>query len=181
MTDAIVAVCQACHDHYPFWFISDLRRTVGSNIFLSHLIDRYSMTPLMLTSFLGLASAAKALINTGSNSDLHVKDRQGKTALAWAAASGHYDVAKVLLDTQPGVLRGFGWLGIRRPAGLEIRDEDQRTPLMWAVINRHESVARLLLDKGADIEARDNRGDTPLVCQPGLFTTPPFELFPGAV
>jgi ankyrin repeat domain-containing protein 50 len=169
MTDAIVAVCQACHDRLPFWFISMMEvRPEGDNFLVSYRIDNQHNMPtlLMLASFLGLTPAVKALIKTGSNSDLHATDRKGRTALAWAVVRGHLDTAKALIGGKPGVLRGLGWLGIWKPAGLETRNIYGITPLMLAVKASHEGIVRLLLDNGADIETRDLMGSTPLVCNP---------------
>ena len=40
---------------------------------------------------------------------------------------------------------------------------DSQTPLRWAVLTEaREAMVKLLLDKGADIEAKDNGGQTPL-------------------
>jgi ankyrin repeat protein len=45
---------------------------------------------------------------------------------------------------------------------LEARDEERcnMTPLIWASDNNHAEVVRLLLDRGAELEARDDDGET---------------------
>jgi ankyrin repeat protein len=42
------------------------------------------------------------------------------------------------------------------------KDRNGWTPLHWAAADGHKSVAELLLAHGADVRARDNRGETPL-------------------
>jgi ankyrin repeat protein len=37
-----------------------------------------------------------------------------------------------------------------------------QTPLHWAVRLGHENTARALIERGADVNARDDRGNTPL-------------------
>jgi hypothetical protein len=46
---------------------------------------------------------------------------------------------------------------------LETSNENGRTPLSWAAQQGHEAVVKLLLEKGAEIEAKDDDGRTPLL------------------
>ncbi len=69
-----------------------------------------------------------------------------------AAASGHREVAKLLLA---------------RKADVNAKDNDGMTPLHMAVAWHHNDVAQLLLANKAEVNAKDNgsgifRGRTPL-------------------
>ena len=77
------------------------------------------------------------------------------------ARSGDSDwtpLTSAVYHSQPavvGVLLDHG-------AVVDVRDRDQRTPLWWAAGVGHVDAAALLLAKGADANAKDNEGMTPL-------------------
>jgi ankyrin repeat protein len=41
--------------------------------------------------------------------------------------------------------------------------QNNATALMWAAHNGHDDVAKILVNKGADVNAKDNAGYTPVV------------------
>ena len=53
------------------------------------------MSPLLLAAMWGRAEAVKALIMGGC--DLNVTDKDGRSAVYWAAQEGHMDVLRVRL------------------------------------------------------------------------------------
>ncbi|KAF2830250.1 hypothetical protein CC86DRAFT_240039, partial [Ophiobolus disseminans] len=71
------------------------------------------------------------------------------TPLACAAANGHTDIIRLLIDTIA--------------ANVEHRTTKELTPLILAVEGGHEEAAMLLVEKGANIEANDRSGQTALV------------------
>ncbi len=75
-------------------------------------------------------------------------------AVRWAAAGGHLDVVKLLLDCG---------------ADANSTNEAGVTALMRAALMGHPQVVSLLLDSGADVEAKDQEGWPPLilVCREG--------------
>lgn len=73
----------------------------------------------------------------------------GKTALHYAARDGHLSTVKVLLDAG---------------AVLEDRDPNDITPLIYAASNDRVEVARLLIERGANVNAIDWYGRSPLWC-----------------
>jgi cytohesin len=75
-------------------------------------------------------------------------DVQGHTPLAGAAAGGHTDVLRLLLD---------------RGADANARDGDGITALALAVTGGHRGAMELLIARGADPEARTRDGLTPLM------------------
>lgn len=58
--------------------------------------DYTKSTPLMIAAKAGKFAAAKWLLEHGTN--IHAKDEQGKTALNWAKANNHTQVAELLQD-----------------------------------------------------------------------------------
>jgi ankyrin repeat protein len=60
----------------------------------------------------------------------------GATALHWASANGHEDVARFLLANK---------------ANINARTNDGHTPLHWAAWNGHKELAKLLLTNKADV------------------------------
>ena len=64
----------------------------------------------------------------------------GKTPLHWAAAGGHTDIVKLLLDAG---------------ADTDVEDEYGVTPLFLAASKGDTYMVKLLLDAGADMEVKE--------------------------
>ncbi|HEX8338692.1 MAG TPA: ankyrin repeat domain-containing protein, partial [Pyrinomonadaceae bacterium] len=92
----------------------------------------------------GDAAAVARLIASGAGAEGRAT-QGGETPLMRAAARGHEDVVRVLLD-----------------AGADAcaRRADGFTPLILAVFFGHEAVVRLLVERGADPSARTSLGTT---------------------
>ncbi|KAK4118435.1 purine and uridine phosphorylase, partial [Parathielavia appendiculata] len=165
LIEAILDLYRRCDRHCPFWFQLIAAEAPANTVYgvtLPTIADDPDRTLLMIASFFGLAPVVEALIKTGGGGGLLARDSQGRTALTWAVMYGHHDAARILIESQPGVLRGLSWLGLWKPAIVEAANNKGETPLIHAVLGVSESLTRLLLDKGANIEARDVRGATAL-------------------
>jgi hypothetical protein len=92
--------------------------------------------------------AIRGLLND-DEADINGKDRDGKTAIGWAAHKGHAEIVKLLID--------YG-------ADVNMQQNKGITPLMLAVDQNHAEIATLLLNAGADPNAATtNRGQTALM------------------
>ena len=111
-----------------------------------------SQTETKLTNALTLISAAEdgdaarvaRLLDSGASADERPAPG-GETPLMRAAARGHLEVVRVLLDAGADVCASRA---------------DGFTPLVLAVFFGHEEVVRLLVERGADPSARTNLGTT---------------------
>lgn len=92
----------------------------------------------------GNAAEVERMLASGASADERMT-AGGETPLMRAAARGHEEVVRVLLD-----------------AGADVcaRRADGFTPLILAVFFGHEGVVRLLVERGADASARTNLGTT---------------------
>src|SRR5688500_2590820 len=92
----------------------------------------------------GDAASVARLLAAGTTADARLT-HDGETPLMRAAARGHEEVARVLLDAgaDASAQRGDGF-----------------TPLILAVFFGHEGVVRLLVGRGADAHARTSLGTT---------------------
>ena len=81
-----------------------------------------------------------------AGADLNVVDRDGRTALHWAAAEGRQDAVAQLLALNASVFNA---------------DAKGRTPLHLAALSRSEPTVDALLAAGAPRTPRDNDGLTP--------------------
>jgi hypothetical protein len=80
--------------------------------------------------------------------DLNAPDRElGVTPLSWAAALGHTDAMKLLLE---------------KGADVNCRNRDGATALHTAAFFGQPGAARVLIEKGADVNAKTTAGHTPL-------------------
>ncbi len=79
--------------------------------------------------------------------NINHQDSHGMTALHWAAAQGHNDIVKLLLD--------FG-------ANINLQNAEGNTPLHLAARNGNVSTVRLLLARGANATIVNRQGQTPL-------------------
>jgi len=81
------------------------------------------------------------------------------------AALGHAKPGKGLLQaSEQGDVEGIQE-ALRQGAWVNVRDVEKNTwdtPLHLAAVNGHAGAVRLLLEHGADVEARDREGKTPL-------------------
>lgn len=95
-------------------------------------------TPLMTCAGSGSAEAAQILIARGA--DVNAREpRQNQTALMWAAAEGHVDVVRTLIEHK---------------ADLQAHTRKGFTALHFAARDGHRDIARLLLAAGMDVNTR---------------------------
>ncbi|RYP78372.1 hypothetical protein DL771_000557 [Monosporascus sp. 5C6A] len=105
---------------------------------------RDGVAPLHCAAMSGNVDAVRTLIETGATLD--VLDASGNTPLHWAAYKGHEDVVKYL----------------QQDANKKLRDNNGRTALHLAAIAGIKEAVKLLIGVGADKEAKDRVGVTPL-------------------
>ena len=108
------------------------------------------------------------------------KDDTGETPLYKAAASGHKDVAYLLLENKadPNARNNDGLtplhvaarlgqkdvvdLLLTSKADVDSKDSEGQTPLFYAAVAGQEDAAELLVANKADVMSRNNKGQTPL-------------------
>jgi len=142
----------------------------------------HGQTPLMLAAREGRLAVVQDLLAVDAGLQAR-DDRQGFTALQWAADRYHPAVARALLDAGAKVDAANRWgqtslwqaAGRRDQGNTEIAhilvaagadfthaDIDGNTPLLRAAHAGHRPMVAYLLELGADINGRNNRGETPL-------------------
>eukprot|EP00434_Breviolum_minutum_P032768 symbB.v1.2.028979.t1/scaffold2981.1/size65978/4 len=90
--------------------------------------DRLSLNWGVKTTDLYRTEIVKELIN--AKADLNLKDKNGDTALMWAAKKGHREIVKELISAK---------------ADLNLKDKDGNTALILAAKKGHTGIVRELL------------------------------------
>jgi ankyrin repeat protein len=108
---------------------------------------RFGETPLMAAANIGHRIIVESLVAAGADVNT-TESRTGQTALMWAAAEGHVDVAKVLLE---------------RRAAVHVRASGGFTALLFAAQGGKLEAARLLVGAGAEVDQASDDGVTPLI------------------
>jgi len=135
-----------------------------------NIVDHAKRTPLFMTAFYGRKGIVKLLLDTGAQVDL--KDERGNTPLRWAAVRGHKDVVDMLIAKGADItIHEAAACGHKKIAeqliekGISvdsIENESGRTPLHWAVVSKQNVMIDFLISKGAGINIKNNKGETPL-------------------
>jgi ankyrin repeat protein len=139
--------------------------------------DQPGMTPLGAALAGWHYEAARLLVEGKANVDARAG---GNSLLAYAAAKGHAEFVKLLIDAGadagvPGKSRrtpliaaardgDTGLVGLllgAKDCGLNTRDGDNWTALAHAVDGGHEDVVKQLLEAGAEVETTADGGLTP--------------------
>ena len=108
--------------------------------------DNYAMTLLQVASRHGHLEIVKFLIDNGAA--VNAVEIDSRSALHFATIRGHLSIVRFLLENKADV-------NLRKRLGL--------TPLHVVMqYSKQTDLVQVLLDHGADIEAPDDRGDTPL-------------------
>lgn len=143
--------------------------------------DEEGKTPLHRAAWTGRVELADVLVENGVDPD--IKDIKGKTPLHEAVAFGRKEMAAYLIakgadvniTSQEGKTPLYeAWesraeelaaLLIANGADVRIRHKIYDTTLLhWASEDGHLGLAKLLVDHGADVNAEDRSGETPLQC-----------------
>ena len=129
------SIMQAIQD--GAWDVYDLlvrHRNINVNA-----VNAHDETPLMYLAVVGQTKRAADLIKKGAE-----VNRLGWTPLHYAASKGHADTVKLLLANK---------------AMVNAPSPDGTSPLMMAAYAGSEEVVRILLNAGADVTARNLRGE----------------------
>lgn len=125
-------------------------------------------TPLMAAAWADKMDVLRALLAHGA--DPALRDKQGQTALQWAALRGWDDAISLLRDRSPMDIFETAQFGDvpRLKAHLDAGEDPNMpgargtTPLMEAMKSGSLPAARLLLDRGANVNQKRTDGATAL-------------------
>lgn len=117
-------------------------------------------------------STVRFLVDHGARFD--VEPQGGWSAFRYAVCAGSRDLIELFVAKGARVsnLHWAAWMGnlaqvrsaVEQGADVVAKDGELGwTPLHWAASGGQEEVAAFLIDKGAEVDARDERGNTPLV------------------
>ncbi len=142
-------------------------------------VDTAGVTPLMLASEHGHASAVERLLQLGANPS--ARDDEGRSPLHYAARTGRHEAVAKLLEAgaDPSTADQFGDTPLHLAAGGGFLESLERllqsgadpnaadaiylsTPLHRAVRGNHSGVIAPLIDGGANVDAPNEVGRTPL-------------------
>jgi uncharacterized protein len=123
-------------------------------------------TPLMLAAFNGALDIGRALIKKGANINA-VEQWTGQTALMWAAARNHPEMAELLITSGADVEQRaihFDWSSqmTSEPRG-QYRPSGGLTPLLYAARSGCLPCVQNMLQAGADPNLPSPDGVTPLL------------------
>jgi ankyrin repeat protein len=145
-----------------------------------NLKDKYGHTALIRAAYNGRLDIVKALLEKGA--DVNLKDNFGHTTLIWAARKDRLDIVKALLEKGVNVNLedSYGCTALKwaaRNGHLTVIEEliKKQTPeqlnetkideiplIIWAAQNGHLNIVNTLLEKGADVNLKNDAGDTAL-------------------
>jgi ankyrin repeat protein len=159
------------------WAATDLEKT---RVLLAHKADVNARsddfrTPLMIAAGRhGNAAAVKLLLDNGANPNPSENPDAQSSPLIQAATAGDAELMKLLLDRGASVNPGAGvalamaiTLNCSRCVDLlvakNLSKEDYTVALLMIAFLADAKTARMLLDHGADVNAVDPTGRTPLI------------------
>jgi ankyrin repeat protein len=126
---------------------ADARVDVGKSVW--RLYNDNGKTALMLAARHGRTGICALLVGNGAEVNAKEKERGIKTALMEAACSRHIGTCRFLIE---------------KGADVNARDDESYTLLMrvsnWV---RGSKVHRILVDSGADVKAKNSRGENALI------------------
>ena len=133
------------HDAAEAGDLQRVQQLVDEGANLDALLQR-GETPLIVAALAGHADVVEFLIARGAT--VQARNDRGFTALHAAAYRGHLAVVELLVANE-----------------MSVNDADNRfraTPLHLAAEDNRKNVAEFLIVKGADLEATEGNGYTPL-------------------
>lgn len=144
---------------------------INSSADVNAMNKYYYCTALMLAAENGYKDVVELLIKAGA--DVDAGFNSGFTALRYAVFEGHKDVVELLIKSGADVnAKDKGGLtalisavnnGRKNIAELLVKaGADSKSTLSWAVENNEYDAVRLIVELGADINAKDSEGISPL-------------------
>lgn len=119
------------------------------------LQDDKGYTALILAAYHGHQALVSQLLKAGANPCQ--ADHRGNTALMGAIFKGELTIAGQLMDA---------------PCAVDQHNQAGQTAAMYAALFRRKQILDALIAKGADVKARDARGNTAERLQQGEFAAP---------
>ena len=136
-------------------YLKDLNAESRKAVLETKIIDGDDLaTPLIISASDGNLDFVKVLLryeaNTEARGTINIDGEviEDCTALWVAAAKGHFDVVRLLIE---------------KNAEVDGRTSSNSTPLRAAAFDGHLDVVRCLVENGADVNARNNFNSTPLM------------------
>ena len=148
--DAVHEACRGNHDECLALLLPYVETTqMGFGILLSECVhaDHTACTEVLLQHWKShFASSSGALDDVKLL--VGVTENAGHTCLTAAATNGHTETVRYLVGL--------------KEVEVDHTDDEDGTALHWAAENNHADVVQVLIDAGADIEVRNNGGNSPL-------------------
>ncbi|KAJ5364610.1 ankyrin repeat-containing domain protein [Penicillium cataractarum] len=124
--------------------------------------DTVGSSALLSSARCGNREAVRLLLDKGYAAD--TQDKDGQNAFHHSAIDGSQEIVNMLIEANA--------------PSFDAKDNHGRTPLFWAVQNQHLSVAVALLRAGADPNAMEQGGSSPILFEGLDPTTPKIPPFP---